>query len=839
MLPAAATPLTAAEILTGYGRAVALAVNGAGSTAYTYETENQSAQTTPIVDLSGARPYVYTDCSGWVSYLLTSLAPVHAAMAAAERNLDRFNPGAVKAYDAAHPGTPTTVTIEESKQAWARADVLQHLFATNLTGAKGFSAVQNFADVQGGDLIAYASGIYSDPRNPNAATTPALQTTSDTGHTMLVLGKTLVDASQWTDLRAKVPGIAAVYAVEVVDSSGLRHFDDNRHFGDNPIFNSGGLGTGTIWFAVNASGTAVATKFDTKDPWYPGNDGDPAKVISATRLTSTIELSGDRLVDGFLTVNAFANATTRVQGVDYGTVSEVLSGEGGLLLTGGGLLRLGGGNSYAGGTLIQSGTLHLTANDAAGTGTITFAAGTDATLRLDAGVAPGNVIAGFTYGDTIDLSGTAVTGIAYHAHVRQLEVATTTGQVVLQMDRGGSLTDGDLLALSDGMGGTNIRYAYGEALSAPKVGMALDAGGTTQALITNAGTLQVGGTAIGGSKVAVLVDGAAAGQVMADVETGAWHYTTRLGSGAHSVTVTSSDLLGTTYHAATPLQVLAFSAPDHGVSEAAVSSVVYHASLEAGYQTQFLAGTGSLLLTNGALNLGTDTQAAWVIRLYEGLLGRDGDAQGLSFWMTALEQGDSLATVAGRFLSSAEYAARHAAGSEAALVGDLYEGLLGRAAATAETSYWIEALATRGGAAGIAAAIASSPEAQAHWAEATTGVWIADPVRALVHRSFELALDRDVDATGMGTWSQALKGGMTAQGLAQEIINSGEFQARHAGEDSAGVIAAFYQDGLGRAGSAEEVRGWVEVMHAGAGLADVLASFAASPEALAHLDYAL
>ena len=90
------------------------------------------------------------------------------------------------------------------------------------------------------------------------------------------------------------------------------------------------------------------------------------------------------------------------------TVTDPISDSGAAAATveiaGAGTVVFAAADDYSGGTTILSGTLELAAPGAAGTGVITFAPQAGATLVID-GTPPANPIAGFGYGDTIDLAG--------------------------------------------------------------------------------------------------------------------------------------------------------------------------------------------------------------------------------------------------------------------------------------------------------------------------------------------------------------------------------------------------------------------------------------------------
>lgn len=440
--------------LAGYSLAAAGLLHEPGAaTAYTYETLGTTQDAAPAIMLGGSVSFAYTDCSGWVNYVLDSVAPVHEAIAAAARLAPQFNLGEVETYVPPGSALPSRALLNEASRSWSRADVLASFFGSAARGNNGFASLADFTQLQAGDLIAYASGIYADPAHTNAAHTPGLMATNDTGHTMIVIGDAVpvpLDGlgKQGTTYEGATvastldPAVVAIYAVPVVDCSSLPHFadvvngstgqrfmqpaDDDRTYAALPAdlsglpsgisrtdLQPGGVGTGTLWFGVDAAGRALQFRFGANDPYFSNPDTSSSSsakvVISAARLTPTIELAGSMLdAQGYLVVNSFPNAAPVLGGTRY-AADEVLSGAGGLRLQGGGTLRLSAGNSYAGGTVIEAGTLQLAGADAAGSGPIIFMPQTEGTISIDPGVTVGNEILGFTDGDVIDLRGLAFT----------------------------------------------------------------------------------------------------------------------------------------------------------------------------------------------------------------------------------------------------------------------------------------------------------------------------------------------------------------------------------------------------------------------------------------------
>lgn len=438
--------------LSQFALAVANLVNpsNGGYTAYTYETDtnNLNPNNQPIATLTGTTtPTIYTDCSGWVNYALNTVAPIHQAVESATRLIPYFNPTPIS------PSNP----LDESSWPWARADVLSYFFGEMANGSNGFVSVDNFATLQAGDLIAYATGIYTNPTHSSTAPPPSsgsvLAQTQDSGHTMIVVGTPVeVPQADWNgpnNSNGLLSTVAHVYAVPVVDSSSLAHFvnvPNNPAQGlvafTEPLLDSrsyaavvanppnlpagipqsslvpGGLGTGTMWYSTDANGTPLQFRFDLGDPWFANTlpnqqNGDAAVLINAARLTSTINLSGSMLdANNNLVVTAFADAAPVLNGTAYNTQAEALTGSGGLYVQGEGTIQLGAGNSFTGGIDIANATVSLAGAGAAGGGIVTFVEDFNSTLALQsAAAAPAATLLNFSAGDFIDLSfHTFVTG---------------------------------------------------------------------------------------------------------------------------------------------------------------------------------------------------------------------------------------------------------------------------------------------------------------------------------------------------------------------------------------------------------------------------------------------
>lgn len=128
-----------------------------------------------------------------------------------------------------------------------------------------------------------------------------------------------------------------------------------------------------------------------------------------------------------------------------------------------------------------------------------------------------------------------------------------------------------------------------------------------------------------------------------------------------------------------------------------------------------LDGVERLLFNYNAIALDIDGHGGQAYRLYQAAFGRTPDKTGLGYWIKALDQGSSLAHVAGEFVNSAEFLSRSggAASEDAAFVSLLYNNVLHRAADIGGLQYWFDALHNGASRADLLMAFSESAENQA------------------------------------------------------------------------------------------------------------------------------
>jgi hypothetical protein len=246
-------------------------------------------------------------------------------------------------------------------------------------------------------------------------------------------------------------------------------------------------------------------------------------------------------------------------------------------------------------------------------------------------------------------------------------------------------------------------------------------------------------------------------------------------------------------------------------------------------------------LADGSLSFGTTTDAAFLTRLYSGLLGRSGETNGLSFWTHGTDGNLNKLETATGFLASVEYQAANADHSDIQFVEDLYQGMLGRTGDAEGIADHLQALAAGTSRAQILVNFADAPEAQAHWSETTsTGIFVPGEHAGLIRAAYAAAFGREAEATGLTWHGQALANGQTAAEFGDAIAASPEFLALHGNQSDHDLLADLYVNGLGREGTAQEIL-FYERLLANQTLdsGDVVIAFAASAEAQAHQHWAL
>jgi hypothetical protein len=199
-----------------------------------------------------------------------------------------------------------------------------------------------------------------------------------------------------------------------------------------------------------------------------------------------------------------------------------------------------------------------------------------------------------------------------------------------------------------------------------------------------------------------------------------------------------------------------------------------------------------------------DPTVAFVKALYQDVLDRSPDAQGMASWVAFLQAGGSREQVAEGFWGSPEHRGMQ--------VDQFYATYLHRTADPAGRAYWVNQL------------MMGATEA-----EVATG-FLTSEEYSLAHRStvsylfglYADVLGRTPDADGLDAWLGAAQGGLGRTALADGFLLSPEADLRQ--------VAGDYANYLGRSGEAAGVAAWLGALENGESAAQVAEAFLASDE---------
>ena len=374
------------------------------------------------------------------------------------------------------------------------------------------------------------------------------------------------------------------------------------------------------------------------------------------------------------------------------------------------------------------------------------------------------------------------------AQLTSLTFMATSGASSTQSVFGYTVADP---ALNSAPGTFTLAVGPGSAVAAPKL--------TTANLITNTVTPTVEGTAVPGSAVSLLSNGVAVGSAMANSATGAFSITSSrpLALGSDMLTAIAATAGGTST-ASSPINLFVLPPPVDGVSTPDNGTLDIATLLGQGFTLQLTPGTEAVQLLDGTLSVGPDTNEASLARLYQGLLGRAPDAAA-GFADDQLATGVTAGQIATDFLATPEVQAHFAGLDNATFVATVGQDLLGRALSASDSNGFTNLLATGTSRGVVLAGIANSAESKAHFATATSDVFLPRLTAAAVFQMFETGLVREPDIAGAQfATNEVLQSGLTLQDVAQQISTTTEFLADHANQTNAAYVASLYQAGLGR-----------------------------------------
>ena len=223
----------------------------------------------------------------------------------------------------------------------------------------------------------------------------------------------------------------------------------------------------------------------------------------------------------------------------------------------------------------------------------------------------------------------------------------------------------------------------------------------------------------------------------------------------------------------------------------------------------------------------------FVARLYQLVLGRSADAEGLRNWSNLLRRGVVTgASTAYEFVFSPEMSFRRL--TDDRFIDVLYESMLGRKADIHGKTDWVNALNDGWSREDIFASFVNSVEFEIMCRQAGIyrGTYTPPPgasARVFVARLYRTVLERPPDTRGLDDWTNALRSGIvTGTSIAYEFVFSPEMSFRNLSDEH--FIEVLYKSMLGRNADAQGKADWVNVLRIGVSRYRVFVGFVNSIE---------
>ncbi len=246
-----------------------------------------------------------------------------------------------------------------------------------------------------------------------------------------------------------------------------------------------------------------------------------------------------------------------------------------------------------------------------------------------------------------------------------------------------------------------------------------------------------------------------------------------------------------------------------------------------------VTGVERFKFADGSLIVDAENSGAQVIRLYDAVLQRAPDNNGIDFYVDFLEdRGGTLLGVANDMIGSGEFQAATGALSNAQFVDYVYQHTLGRAPDAGGKAYYTQQL--DGGLSRGAMLISFSESAEHRTLTAgriAQGYFNTDDSYQSVALLYDGAFNRLPDAGGLTYYAEKVKAGsLTLQQVTADFAGSTEFRNAIAGKDNGQIVDFIFQNTLDRAPDAGGRAFYTNQLNQGATAAGVLQDVALSPE---------
>ena len=212
-----------------------------------------------------------------------------------------------------------------------------------------------------------------------------------------------------------------------------------------------------------------------------------------------------------------------------------------------------------------------------------------------------------------------------------------------------------------------------------------------------------------------------------------------------------------------------------------------------------------------------------VFRLYLAYFRRTPETSGIEFWMGQRKSGMSIEDISAAFAGSEEFRSAYGALSNSDFVQLVYNNVLGRNADGDGLTYWSGQLDEGLSRGRVMLGFSDSPEYRSQAASVIAEWDTYGPVARLYQAYFLRAPDTD----GLQYWTSTTQPIAT---ISQAFAESPEFATRYGSLSNRAFVELVYENVIGRAGEAEGVNFWTSSLDGGNSRGAVMVGFSESQE---------
>jgi Ca2+-binding RTX toxin-like protein len=254
--------------------------------------------------------------------------------------------------------------------------------------------------------------------------------------------------------------------------------------------------------------------------------------------------------------------------------------------------------------------------------------------------------------------------------------------------------------------------------------------------------------------------------------------------------------------------------------------------------TDTLSSVEHIKFADGEFSTDPDSIGAQVIRLYDTVLNRGPDSQGLDYWIDQVEdRGVSLSTVATGLAASPEANSFITSLSNEQLVDYAYQQSFGRAPDGDGKAYWTAKLNDGLARGDFLVSISESGEHREVTADVVSqGYFHTDDTYQTIALLYDTFSNRKPDVSGLIYWAEQVKSGaLTETQVATQFAASSEFTAATQGFNNGQLVDLLYQNALDRPADSAGRAFWIDQLDHGLSKGELLYQFSISSEHTALL----